>query len=559
MEKLLQNIKGSLRGFVDHWKTPKEGNEVPNKEVVLMCVGASGTEGASNIMSYISFAASSFLVGAVYGISFNDIYIISIIDMIFGLLFSPLSMAISDNYGRPPRKTMILILSVAAACVPLGIGSLFIPENLTTNILASFPQVLAVTFFFSAFNLFYQMMQYRVFSKKFGKFRTLVLVGCFPTILCIVLMGFLPIGTWKYGTRLWVLKLLFSFYGNFASFNGQRANIMNLMTTNSDELAKIRTWVTFVAGAVGGLFMIALPFIADFFGGMNSLAAYRYIIPIGLVLCLPMVLVQVFGVKERVIISEEHRSHTSIGMMKGFKEVLKNKYFWIIKISGFLNSISTGMITILHVMVVYALRQDYILGVLIGVAGCFATVALPFVPKALRKFGNRTTLIVSSFLQIISYGIQVIGIFTNSIAVLFIGLGSINFFNIFTCMAADMMLPQAWDYQQYISGERLENSAGIFDVFLNPLTRLTGLIVPAIYAVVGFTSDWNILYFDDVRNKVFLYTVLLMVSARILVTIPYFFFDLNEGKHREIVKVLHERVEQEKNDEATPEAERVAE
>ena len=59
-------------GFVDlktYWNHPKEGNYISNKELFLLCIGGSGGTGVGNVLGYISFAASSFLVGAVYGIS----------------------------------------------------------------------------------------------------------------------------------------------------------------------------------------------------------------------------------------------------------------------------------------------------------------------------------------------------------------------------------------------------------------------------------------------------------------------------------------------------------
>ena len=128
--------------------------------------------------------------------------------------------------------------------------------------------------------------------------------------------------------------------------------------------------------------------------------------------------------------------------------------------------------------------------------------------------------------------------FTNSIIILFLGLGSINFFNIFSSMACDLMTPDIWDYQQYVSGERLESSSGIFGILFNPLNRVLCLIVPAVYAMIGFTSEWNILYFDDTRNQVFLWTIILMVAAKVLSAIPYFFYDLSEAKHAKIIEEL---------------------
>ncbi len=528
-------------GFVDlktYWNHPKEGNYISNKELFLLCIGGSGSTGVSNILSYISFAASSFLVGAVYGISFRDIFVKDLVGLFF-FFFSILTMTIIDNLGRPPKKTMRVIHIICAVCVALGIGCLFIPAARTEKILPAFPQILATSFLFNVFSVYYHIFLFRKLAKKFGKFRTWVLVGSIPTIVCVLLMGFLPIKDLDYSTKLWVVNLLFSFFGLFSNFYGQKGSIMNLMTPSTQERTRIRTWEMFVSGAVGGLFMVLLPIFADLVGGLNSIETYRYIIPAGVLLCIPMVLVQVFGLKERVIIEEDHKP--SVSMKEGMKEVLKNKYFWITNISNWINNIQSGTILVLNVMVVYSLRQDYLLGILTAVSGCFATVGLPFVPSVLKKWGKRKTYLVMSFLQLISFGVQILGVYTNSIVLLFLGLGSINFFNIFSSMTGDLMTPDIWDYQQYVSGERLESSSGIFSILFNPLNKVLCLIVPAVYAMIGFTSEWNILYFDDTRNQVFLWTIILMVAAKILSAIPYIFYDLSEAKHAQIIEELKAR------------------
>ncbi len=538
----LSGVKTKVKdGFVDfktHWKVPKEGNYISNKELVLLCIGGSGGTGVGNVLGYVSFAASSFLVGAVYGISFHDIFIIGLLGLLF-FFFSPLTMSIVDNLGRPPKKTMMLIHIICAVCVVLGIGCLFIPAARTEKIIPAFPQIMATFFLFNVFSVYYHILLFRTLARRFGKFRTWVLVGSIPTIVCVLLMGFLPIKEWDYATKLWVVNLLFSFFGLFSNFHAQKGNIMNLMTPKAQERTRIRTWEMFVSGAVGGLFMVLLPIFAAFVGGLNDIRTYQYIIPAGVLICTPMVLVQVFGLKERVIVEADHKP--SVSMTKGMKEVLRNKYFWITNISGWINNIQSGAIAILNVMVVYALRMDYLLGILTGVSGCFATIGLPFVPKALKKWGRKKTYLITSFLQILSFGVQVIGVYTNSLVILFLGLGSINFFNIFSSMACDLMTPDIWDYQQYVSGERLESSAGIFGIIFNPLNRVLCLIVPAVYAMVGFTSEWNILYFDDTRSQVFLWTIILMVTAKVLSAIPYFFYDLSEEKHAKIIEELQRR------------------
>lgn len=543
VKNLIGKCKSAVVDFKAHWLTPKEGDYVPNKEVVLLALGSSGSSGLSNALNYISFSAGCFLVGSIYGISFTDIYICGILGMLFSYIFSPIGMVIQDNLGNPPKRTMRLINIVCIACSALAVACFFIPQQYTERIIPALPQLLGCFLINNIFSTYYSLIVYKKMSPRFGKFRPWVIVNCLPMIACLLLMSFLPFSEWNYATRLWSLQLVFLFYGTFSGFNGQKDNIANLMTPNSTERTRFMTIEQFVSAAIGGLIMVLLPFLTVLTGGMTGINTYRYIIPACVLLFSPLVMIQAFGLKERVILEKEHK--TNVNMTNGFKQVLKNKYLWITNISGLLGNVSAGIITVLTVMVVYSMRQDYILGILTAVSGVFATPGLLLVPFLTKKFGKRKTMIWSRMLQFIAYGVQFIGlILMNNVWVLFIGLNLIHFFNIVTWMTNKLMTPDIWDYQQYISGERLEGCSGVFGLITNPLSKVLALIIPAIYTAVGFTSDWTVLYFEDVRNKVFLYTIIMSVAAHLLTTIPFFFYDLSEKKHDDIIKELQRRAEE---------------
>ncbi len=57
------------------------------------------------------------------------------------------------------------------------------------------------------------------------------------------------------------------------------------------------------------------------------------------------------------------------------------------------------------------------------------------------------------------------------------------------------------DDQMYISGERFEGYQGIIGWFTGPISSLVSLIIPIMFVGAGFTSDWDVLYMDDVRVK----------------------------------------------------------
>ena len=103
------------------------------------------------------------------------------------------------------------------------------------------------------------------------------------------------------------------------------------------------------------------------------------------------------------------------------------------------------------------------------------------------------------------------------------------------------MTPDIWDYQQYISNERFEGFMGSIGMLTSPLGPFMALLVPAVYAGMGFTSDWTVLYDPIIRNKIFIFTIVLSVVVSLITVIPMHFYDLTEDKHRKIIEELKER------------------
>lgn len=137
--------------------------------------------------------------------------------------------------------------------------------------------------------------------------------------------------------------------------------------------------------------------------------------------------------------------------------------------------------------------------------------------------------------------LSVAGVYMNSLVIIVISqylatmLGSVMTI-ITTSMNADI-----WDYQQYISGERLDGCMGIFSYLASPVTTVAAMVVPMIYGMFGFTSDWNILFDTDIRNRIFIVTIVLTAVTGLLSAIPYHFYDMTEQRHEEMMDELRER------------------
>ena len=58
------------------------------------------------------------------------------------------------------------------------------------------------------------------------------------------------------------------------------------------------------------------------------------------------------------------------------------------------------------------------------------------------------------------------------------------------------------DYQMYLSGERLENFAGVFGWFTGPVTTFVSLIIPVLLLRYGFNSNYDVLFVDSLRKNI---------------------------------------------------------
>jgi len=94
----------------------------------------------------------------------------------------------------------------------------------------------------------------------------------------------------------------------------------------------------------------------------------------------------------------------------------------------------------------------------------------------------------------------------------------------------------------------------IFGMITQPFTALLAVIVPALYATAGFTSDWNILYDPVLRSRIFLITVIVSTVANLLAVIPWHFYDLTNEKFDAVTQALRERAEAKNSEREASEA-----
>jgi Na+/melibiose symporter-like transporter len=117
-----------------------------------------------------------------------------------------------------------------------------------------------------------------------------------------------------------------------------------------------------------------------------------------------------------------------------------------------------------------------------------------------------------------------------------------TFFSCSNDVISRTITPDIWDYQQWKTGERLEASNGLLSTYIfGPIGIAMGIIMPFILKIIGFTSDWNIFYDADIRNRYITVNIIIGALSNLLPAIPYMFYDLNKDKMLKINADLLER------------------
>lgn len=557
MNNLFQKAKTFVLDIGTYWNKPREGEYVSNKEFLNFVIGASGSNVAAYAGGNLSFTAGCLFVGAVYGLKMMDFAMLGFVNLIVGYLFSPINMIITDNLGRPPKKTMRTINLASLAFLIAGIAFFFVPQKHFEGFMPALPQVVGSKFIIQAVTAYWNIFVLRVLSPKFGKYRSWILADTVPYVLSLCLLVWFPYNTLEYHEKFWVMHLFFSLWTLFAPAFAQINNVQNVISSNTNERTRIMSIGSFLYSLLPSVFNMVFPIAAAKIGGMTDIKTYRYIVPAFVIASIPLTLFFVFGVKDRVVQEQEHKPQ--IDMKKGFKEVLRNKYLWITNISGWIGTFAAGSINIVNMLIIYSMRQDWVIGIMATILGTAWTPGMLLAPIIIKKFGKKKIMLISKYTSVLCSLLSVAGVYLNSFVIIIISTYISTMFTSVVGIVSNSMTADIWDYQQYISGERLDGCMGIFAYLSAPITTVSALIIPTLYKSVGFTSDWNILYDNDIRNRVFIITIVAGVVTGLLATIPYHFYDFTEEHHEQIMEELRNQIQSESENEYSEECETVSE
>ena len=479
-----------------YWNDPPKGRFMSFKEIVAYAGGGIGAYFIIAMCNALVVSTTNMIVGGAIGVDAMDMYILYVIATLANIPLTGIRANMIDNTRGKRGKYRPYLLSMGIPTALLAVGYVWFP---------------------------YEKLGIIFSSDMFGK------SGKYVATCAVVL----------------IFNLLLQFFFNF--FNDAYTNLIHVLSPNTQERTDVLAIKSVVYSLAPSIIQIVLPLIAQFATDNNlyDIRVYRIAYPVFAVIGIGLTVIVFANTKEKIV---QAKTHTiQISFMDSLKAVAKNKYFWIISLAGWIGFLEGAYGSILSWSYNYGHScnggQFALIQTLTGNAAMWGMILAPF---CIRKWGKKKVLIAVNF--------------SNIICILAMLLGMGNIWWLFICVYLNWLVgafeqitkpaiqADIRDYQQYITGERID---GMFSTVLtigNIVTLVTSSVIPAVQKYYGITEGngyekpFDIL---DVTTgepgllyKMMTVFIIMAAVGALLNMIPYFFYDFNEMKQKCIIRVL---------------------
>lgn len=540
--KIVETVKGIPSYVKTHWNTPNEGEFLPLKEVTAYTVAQAGTYIFMTASGIMTFSASYFC-GAILGIAAMDFYIIGLITQIIGyiLMFvNPVGVLIYENHGELSPKMRRFAHICYLGQIIVGCMFYFVPSQGFEFIMKGVPQIIANILVTNGLTGYLNWAIRKKFCAKHGRLKPFLVLYGIPCAILYSIIPYLPVQGLSYTLKLVITHFAFTmlnyFLNNWVGVNG----LVTFMTPNSQERQRLHSIVPIITGLFPSIINMFFPILIGITGGYLSLRTYQIFVPIFTFLG-AVVALAICQCHERII-EPPAAKRKKVTFFKGAKNVLKNKYFWILNTSNIMGQWIGLVNALLTWWFVYSLRMEWFSGIAANIVVLGMTVGNILTPILTKRFQKRDILISARVVTIatvfgILWAVKTSNIYIFLISMLLKNTISPVVDGISVGLGADIL-----DYHQWKYGERADAMQGIFGWFLTPVNMAIGAVVPWMLKTVGFTSDWDVLFDSHILSEVFSIHTWMSVIGLILITVPFFFYDLTREKHDICVREMQERV-----------------
>ena len=501
--KLGNKVKDGFSYVKTYWKTPPLGNYMPIKEIAALAGGGMGIRFITQCVSSVLLSATNVFVGNTIGIEPMNLYYIYLIAVVISFPLTMVRAYIVDNTRNKKGKYRPYLISMGIPTVLLSIGYFWMP---------------------------YEKMESQITK-------------------CVVVLLF---------------NIGFQFFYNF--LYEAYYNYVVVLSPNTQERANVSSIKAVVESFGPSVTGIIIPLFAKNFigtGNLNDIRIYRYIwVPI-LILGLFLSIIVYANTHERIIQAKTHV--VQIKFIDALREVAKNKYFWITSLAGWLGFLEGACFNILNWLYSYqhaCTAGQYAL--ITTVYGNASLWGMLLAPLSIKKIGKGKTLLLINTLNIVFIGAiyPIVKYADMSIMIwlVLICLWMNALVGAFGHILSPSINGDIRDYQQYVSGERIDGMFAAVGLIGSVVTMATSSVLPAIYEKVGFneeklqellpliiaqegplddpTNVYNVLYHKETFIAIFGVLIAASVVGAAMNVIPYFFYDLTEVKQQGIIKVL---------------------
>ena len=334
-------------------------------------------------------------------------------------------------------------------------------------------------------------------------------------------------------------------------YNTGVSNLVYVISPNSRERVKIITVASLVHNFAPSITGLLIPMLSDVLAGgdLYNIRTYRLVYPAFIIVGVALSMTSYYGVSERIV--EPKSRATGIGLIEALRDVSRNKLFWIKCTDNWNNFMEDSKNVLMQWLFYYGkVGSMTMYGIMDTVSYNSSMWAMLFSPWMIDKMGKKGFKIVKNVSQVfITLGLALT--YKKSLALIFI----FYFLNRFweTTEVIDRSIESdIRDYQQYISGERIDGSFGVVDTYVGgAIGAVTNLFVPWVYRRNGFDgTDYDVLNVYD-SNGVYkennlLYPLLdkllwISLAGAIIDIFPWFLYDLSDTDQKSVLRVIRLR------------------
>ncbi len=501
-------VTKTLSDAKTYWKRPMPGRYMPFKEIFAYSFGGIGIYFLIYCVQQLSLSTTNVIIGNAIGISPTTMYFIYVIAIIVSFPATAVRANIIDNARSKKGKYRPYLLSMALPSCALVVGMVMVPYEKISNQIIKAAIVLLFNIGFQFFYMF--------------------------------------------------------FYDSYE-------NLILVLSPDTQERADVLTIKSVVYSIAPSIASAVLPLVAQAItnGDLYDMKLYRILYPPFAILGVLCSVYIYANTQEKIV---QARSHVvQIKFTDAIRAVAKNKLFWVISLAGWVGFLENTYANMLQWCYQYHNENGISAGVytivtmVVANANLWGMLAAPF---AIRKWGKKKVLIITNavnafFLALLYPVVQAEPLkMIVYIAIVLFGNYLMTSFGVILNPAVQGDIR---DYQQYITGERIDGMFSTVGLIGTVITLATSGVVPAVYEALGINdatlaerageimnitgksmenvmmSPYNVLYINDIFKQVFSVIVILSVVGAILNVIPFFFYDMTELRQRSIVKILQLR------------------